>query len=35
MSAFVWLDYAERARRRMLNVVDLFREHDTNSVPEL
>jgi hypothetical protein len=29
MSAFVWLDYSERERRRMLDVVDLFREHDT------
>jgi uncharacterized protein DUF6361 len=29
MSAFVWLDYSERDRRKMLDVVDLFREHDT------
>lgn len=29
MSAFVWLDYSERERRRMLDVVDAFREHDT------
>ncbi|MFO0991602.1 MAG: DUF6361 family protein [Hyphomicrobiales bacterium] len=29
MSAFVWLDYSERERRRMLDVVDQFREHDT------
>jgi len=29
MSAFVWLDYSERERRKMLEVVDLFREHDT------
>ncbi len=29
MSAFVWLDYSERERRKMLDVVDLFREHDT------
>jgi hypothetical protein len=29
MSAFVWLDYSERERQKMLNVVDLFREHDT------
>jgi len=28
MSAFVWLDYSERERRKMLDVVDLFREHD-------
>ena len=28
-SAFVWLDYSERERRNMLDVVDLFREHDT------
>jgi hypothetical protein len=28
MSAFVWLDYSERERREMLDVVDLFREHD-------
>jgi len=26
---FVWLDYSERERRKMLDVVDLFREHDT------
>jgi len=25
MSAFVWLDYSERERRKMLDVVDLFR----------
>src|SRR6266545_5549723 len=24
-----WLDYSERERRKMLDVVDLFREHDT------
>ena len=29
MSAFVWLDYSERERRKMLNIVDLFGEHDT------
>jgi hypothetical protein len=29
MSEFVWLDYSERERRKMLDVVDLFREHDT------
>src|SRR5258707_6747931 len=28
MSGFVWLDYSERERRKMLDVVDLFREHD-------
>jgi hypothetical protein len=28
MSAFVWLDYSERERRKMLDVVDLFKEHD-------
>jgi hypothetical protein len=26
MSAFVWLDYPERERRKMVDVVDLFRE---------
>src|SRR5258708_7276325 len=29
MSALVWLDYSERERRKMLDVVDLFRERDT------
>lgn len=29
MSAFVWLNYSERERRKMLDVVDLFGEHDT------
>jgi Family of unknown function (DUF6361) len=29
MSTFVWLDYSERERRKMLDVIDLFREHDT------
>lgn len=29
MSNFVWLDYSERERRKMLDVVDLFKEHDT------
>ena len=29
MSVFVWLDYSERERRKMLDVVDLFGEHDT------
>src|SRR5690348_18030165 len=29
MSAFIWLDYSEYERRRMLDVVDLFRERDT------
>lgn len=29
MSAFVWLDYSERDRRKMLEVVDLFKERDT------
>ena len=28
-SAFVWLDYSERERRKLLDVVDLLREHDT------
>lgn len=28
MSAFVWLDYSESERRKMLDIVDLFREHD-------
>ena len=28
MSAFVWLDYSERDRRKMLDVVDVFGEHD-------
>jgi hypothetical protein len=27
MSAFVWLDYSERERRKMLDVIDVFREH--------
>jgi hypothetical protein len=30
MSEFVWLDYSERERRKMLDIVDLFREHDTD-----
>ncbi len=25
MSAFVWLDYSERERRKMLDIFDLFR----------
>src|SRR5579872_1094329 len=29
MSQFVWLDYSERERRKMLDIVDQFREHDT------
>ena len=29
MSAFVWLDYSERERRKMLDVIDMFREHGT------
>jgi uncharacterized protein DUF6361 len=29
MSVLVGLDYSERERRKMLDVVDLFREHDT------
>ena len=29
MSSFVWLDYSEHERRKMLDIVDLFREHDT------
>ena len=29
MSEFVWLDYSEHERRKMLDIVDLFREHDT------
>jgi len=29
MSVFAWLDYSERERRKMLDVVDLFKEHDT------
>jgi hypothetical protein len=29
MSAFVWLDYSEREQRKMLDLVDLFKEHDT------
>src|ERR1700681_1137461 len=29
MSAFVWLDCSEREHRKMLDVIDLFREHDT------
>lgn len=29
MSLFVWLDYSERERRKMLDIVDAFREHDT------
>jgi hypothetical protein len=29
MSAFGWLDYSERERRKMLDIVDLFGEHDT------
>lgn len=28
-SSFTWLDYSERERRAMLDVVDLFREQDT------
>lgn len=28
-STFTWLDYSERERRAMLDVVDLFREQDT------
>jgi hypothetical protein len=29
MSQFDWLDYSEHERRKMLDIVDLFREHDT------
>ena len=29
MSAFVWLDCSEREHRKMLDVIDLFTEHDT------
>lgn len=29
MSSFSWLDYSEHERRRMLEVVDLFKEKDT------
>lgn len=29
MSSFTWLDYSEHERRKMLDVVDQFREHDT------
>ena len=29
MSSFTWLDYSEHDRRRMLDIVDLFREQDT------
>ena len=29
MSSFLWLDYSERERRKMLEVIDLFKEHDT------
>src|SRR6266403_1397997 len=31
MWTFVWLDYSECERRKMLDVVDLFREHDTRN----
>jgi hypothetical protein len=29
MSSFTWLDYSERERRKMLEVVDFFKERDT------
>ena len=29
MSSFTWLDYSERERRQMLDVIDLFKEHST------
>jgi hypothetical protein len=29
MSSFTWLDYSEHDRRKMLEIVDLFREHET------
>jgi hypothetical protein len=29
MSEFVWLDYSEKERRKMIELVDLFKEHDT------
>lgn len=29
MSSFTWLDYSEHERRKMLEVVDLFKERDT------
>ncbi len=29
MSSFTWLDYSERERRKMLEVVDLFKERET------
>lgn len=34
MSPFVWLDDSERERRKMIDVVDLFREHDTRNERE-
>ena len=29
MSSFTWLDYSEHERRKILDVIDLFREKDT------
>jgi hypothetical protein len=29
MSQFVWLDYSEHERRKMLDIIDLFRERET------
>jgi hypothetical protein len=29
MSSFTWLDYSERDRRKMLDVIDLFKERET------
>jgi hypothetical protein len=29
VAEFIWLDYSEKDRRKMLDVVDLFKEHDT------
>ncbi len=29
LSTFTWLDYSERERRKMLDVINLFRERDT------
>jgi hypothetical protein len=29
ISSFTWLDYSAREKRKMLDVIDLFREHDT------
>ena len=29
ISSFTWLDYSEQERRKMLDVVDLFKEQNT------